>query len=845
MANLSFRSLIFSGNGKMWINLALSGLSLILGGAGVVIIEQAHITPADAGGLLWLGRFLIAAGLVGALIIPAVAQRLLGEKNDAKKLVEIGISLAQKDAPTLAGWLTALTQGNLTGRMHLNTQPLDPALEQRNQLARSLNQILSSLQDCVRSYNWITDESCRRLFYVGTDSFQEGQSAAEVMGKVMGGRGKVMIAYAANQDNLTLRRNGFQSTLIKDFPGMQVALVVDTANKDHSTLKEAYLAALNQAPDLACFYGTDTESVMPMAELMRQNNRQAKIKIVSHDLSDDFARFIQEGVIAANVSQLPFVQGYDPIIHLYNHLVGKWQPPTARLLIQPQMVSKENLNVNWQIGRGAVQSKEFIDQRPQPVSQLPARPIKIAMVPLDFAFFNQVREGVEAAAKVLQTKNVKVDWLIPSNTRSEKGINVSADIYGPFLEKLPSQGYDAIGVCMADANLIPYINRIIERGTPVITFNAEPGSLRALMTLLVERARQMQEASKELEVSANYAREGTSQVASTIQQITRGVSQEAEMMSRASQSLHNITDIIQQISRGAQEQSEAAGKTVSASAQIASAVDSTTQAIQSVNQSASNSVNIAREGTQSVRQTLLQMDSIQEAVEMSSASVQQMHTYSQQIGDIVATIQDIADQTNLLALNAAIEAARAGAEGRGFAVVAGEVRKLAEKSAAATKEIAGIVRNTQANISQTVEAMQTTKERVRQGSNQAASSGKALEQLLSTATEMQTQAAQSQQVNTQMVEVVGQLNSSIERVSAVIEQNYAATLDMEQHANETLEIIETVAALSQENAASTEEISAATEEVTAQVGEMSHSAGLLAAIANELQSSTVRFKLQD
>ena len=79
----------------------------------------------------------------------------------------------------------------------------------------------------------------------------------------------------------------------------------------------------------------------------------------------------------------------------------------------------------------------------------------------------------------------------------------------------------------------------------------------------------------------------------------------------------------------------------------------------------------------------------------------------------------------------------------------------------------------------------------------------------------------------------------------MIEENYASTLDIDQHANSTLEIIESVAALSEENAAATEEISASTEEVSAQVSEMSHSMVMLASIAKELQSSTARFKLRN
>jgi methyl-accepting chemotaxis protein len=485
-------------------------------------------------------------------------------------------------------------------------------------------------------------------------------------------------------------------------------------------------------------------------------------------------------------------------------------------------------------------------QRPQPMDIQPKKMLRIAMItPIDAVFFDQVKSGAMAAARELKSKNCHVDWLVAQDPSIEKGMLVPAAICGPYLEELVSKGYDAIGICIADSGMVPYINRLAARHIPVIAFNSESSSLRALMSMLIERAHQLMEASYELEESASGAKEGTSQVANTIQQITRGVSDEAEKMSKASLSVQNIVSTIQQISLGAQEQSSAAEKAVVASNRISKAVQSTTQAIDAVNETANQSVKTAQEGTQSVRQTLLQMDNIQEAVEKSASSIMVMHTYSQQIGEIVGTIQDIADQTNLLALNAAIEAARAGEEGRGFAVVAGEVRKLAEKSAAATKEIAGIVRNTQQNINETVQLMQTAMDRVRTGSSLASHSGQALEQLLTSATEMHSQAGGAQQANSGLVQVMDMLNTAIERVSAVIEENYASTQEISQHAHDTLEIIETVAALSEENAAATEEISAATEEVSAQVSEMSQSAAMLAVIANELQASTARFTLND
>ena len=317
--------------------------------------------------------------------------------------------------------------------------------------------------------------------------------------------------------------------------------------------------------------------------------------------------------------------------------------------------------------------------------------------------------------------------------------------------------------------------------------NIMTGNLRKLIQQMGEASEHLTSSSEELTAGAERAAQTANQVASSIAVVAAGSEKQAGAVA-------DTGSVVGQLSAGIQQVSANAG---------------------AISGHAAQSVDVAEVGRQSVDRAIRQMGTIEKTVTESAQVVTRLGERSKEIGQIVATITGIAAQTNLLALNAAIEAARAGEQGRGFAVVADEVRKLAEQSGAAAKQIGQLITEIQTETNQAVEAMNAGTQEVRFGADAVDAAGKSF---------------------TDIFEAIHEISEQMREISVVMEE-------MAKGSQQIVESVKDIDTISKESASQSQSVAAATEEQSATTQEIASASEALAQLAEDLTKAVHQFRV--
>jgi twitching motility protein PilJ len=344
------------------------------------------------------------------------------------------------------------------------------------------------------------------------------------------------------------------------------------------------------------------------------------------------------------------------------------------------------------------------------------------------------------------------------------------------------------------------LNEMLDRLLNLVQSSAERDSIqKSIMSLLDEisglaegdltaRAEVTEDFTGAIADSFNEMAEQLSEVVKNVKDVTLQVISTSQDVSRSTENLAETSEM----------QAVQVGETIEA-------INDMSKSIQQVAENAGRSAGVseqstshAKEGAEAVRATNRAMESIREHAQETARAIKRLGESSQEIGNIVQLINDIADRTSILALNASIQAAMAGDAGRGFAVVAEEVQRLAERSTNATKQIDTLIKNIQAEINEAGSSMEESIQRVVEGSRLADGARNKLQEIETVSTQLgeliqsismaSKQQAQASEEIAKTMEEVGEISSQTSAASRQTAVSMKSLAQMSSQLNESVSV---------------------------------------------------------
>jgi methyl-accepting chemotaxis protein len=296
--------------------------------------------------------------------------------------------------------------------------------------------------------------------------------------------------------------------------------------------------------------------------------------------------------------------------------------------------------------------------------------------------------------------------------------------------------------------------------------------------------------TKEAEVTADVMGAVADSINFMAQQLKGIINQVSEVSTNIGSSSSEILASTEHLSKGAQQQHDLITDTSAAVDEMAISINQVSQSAESAANAAQNSAQIAETGGNTVGEAVEGMNKIRSSVAEISKRIKKLGESSQEIGEIVNVISDIAGQTNMLALNAAIEAARAGEQGRGFAVVADAVRQLAERSSKATKDIALLIKSIQAETQEAVKVMEDSTTEVVEGSKLAENAKQKLDEIITNSKQLAELISSISLSSRQQSRATEEVNKAMTSISEITTQTTTGIVQAAESVGEMARLAE-------------------------------------------------------